>query len=298
MLIKTYTLLFLISLFNLTSFAQNSSDIISIDVKKSGGKLELIPESETKITDRKGYDNQPSFINDKQLAFSSADEKGNFDIIIYNFETGKFTNLTKTPNQNEYSPRITDCGLYVSTVIVEEGGLQRLWLYPTNFGEPELLYDDILPVGYYDWYDNKAAMFVLGQPNSLVYPYSKSDVMTISQNIGRSVLRRPKTSLISYIDKNSINDKLGLKSYSIKGFDLKKKEIITLGSTKGLVEDFIWLDKNHLLSSEGNSLFIRHYKKDKWYKIGEINLSNHQKISRLAYTPKLKKIVVVMDRID
>lgn len=298
MLKKIYTLLVLISLFNLTSYAQNSSDIIAVDVRKSGLKMELIPETETKITDRKGYDNQPNFINDKQLAFSSADENGNFDIIIYNFDTGKFTNLTKTPNQNEYSPRITDCGLYVSAVTVEEGGLQRLWLYPTNFGEPELLYDDILPVGYYDWYDNKAAMFVLGQPNSLVYPYSKSDILTISQNIGRSVVKRPKTSIISYIDKNSVIEKLGLKSYSIKGFDLEKKESVDLGSTKGLVEDFIWLDKNHLLTSEGNSLFIRKYNEETWHKIGEVNLSNYQKISRLAYSPKLKKIVIIMDRMD
>ena len=82
MLKKIYTLLVLISLFNLTSFAQNSTDIIAIDVKKSGLKMELIPETETKITDRKGYDNQPNFINDKQLAFSSADENGNFDFSV------------------------------------------------------------------------------------------------------------------------------------------------------------------------------------------------------------------------
>lgn len=295
---KTYALLFFISIFYLTSYAQNSTDIIAIDVHKSGSKIKLIPKTETKITDRKGYDNQPNFINDKQLAFSSADEKGNFDIIIYNFETGKFTNLTKTPNQNEYSPRITDCGLYVSAVTVEEGGQQRLWLYPTNFGEPEVLYNDILPVGYYDWYDNKAAMFVLGQPNSLVYPYSKSDVLTISKNIGRSIVKRPKTSIISYIDKNTSIEISNTKAFAIKGFDLKKKENIDLGYTKGLVEDFIWLDRKHLLTSEGNSLFVRKYNEKIWHKIGEINLSNHQKISRLTYSSKLNKIIIVMNRID
>ncbi len=276
--------------------AQNNSDIISIDVKKSGSKIQLVPGTIQKITDRAGYDNQPSFINDKQLAFSSADEAGNFDIIIYNFETGKFTNLTRTKNQNEYSPRLTDCGLYISAVTVEEGGKQRLWLYPTNFGEPELLYDDIAPVGYYDWYDNKAAMFVLGRPNSLVYPYSKDEKLTISQNIGRTIRKQPRTSIISFVDKNTVTEKDGVKSYAIKGFDLEKREMIDLGMTKGTVEDFIWLDKKHLLSSDGKSLYVRNIKDRQWTKVGEIKLDGYQNISRLDYSKKLGKVVVVMDR--
>ncbi len=177
------------------AFTQISTDLIAVDVKVTGSKLTISAGSEFLITNRPLYDNQPAFINDIQMAFSAADEKGNHDIIIYNFESAKFTNLTKTADLNEFSPSLTDCGLYVSAVTVEEDGKQRLWLYPTNFGEPELLYDDIEPVGYYDWYDNKAAMFVLGQPNKLVYPYSKSDVLTINENVGRAIKKRPKTSI-------------------------------------------------------------------------------------------------------
>ncbi|MFD2036656.1 TolB family protein [Belliella marina] len=298
MIKKNCLLLFLVLLIKLNGYSQNSTDIIAIDVRKSGGKIEMIPGSEVKITDRKGYDNQPSFINDKQLAFSSGDEKGNFDIIIYNFENNKFTNLTKTPNQNEYSPRITDCGLYVSAVTVEESGKQRLWLYPTNFGEPELLYDDILPVGYYDWYDNRAAMFVLGDPNSLVYPYSKDDILTISQNIGRTVRKRPKSSEISYIDKNNRSRETETESFNINGFDLEKKVKVTYGNTLEKKEDFIWIDKNYLLTSRGKEIFVRKSSDTSWKKIGEVKLDGYGDISRLDYSPKLKKIVVVMDRID
>ena len=289
-------LLFLIVYFN--SFSQNSTDIISIDVKKSGGKIQLVKGSETKITDRKGYDNQPSFINDKQLAFSSADDKGNFDIIIYNFENSKFTNLTKTPNQNEYSPRITDCGLYVSAITVEEDGKQRLWLYPINFGEPELLYDDILPVGYYDWYDNKAAMFVLGNPNRLVYPYSKDDIFTIKENIGRSIRKRPKSSEMSYVDKNKTIDQGSGKVFLINGYDLEKRESLSYGNTLDENEDFIWIDKNHLLSSKGTELFVRKFNESAWRKIGDVGISGYGKITRLDYSKKLGKIVVVLDRLD
>jgi Tol biopolymer transport system component len=118
--------------------AQGSFDLIAVDLKKQTGKWTLNINSVEKITDRDLYDNQPAFINDKQMAFSAADDKGNHDIIIFNFESRKFTNLTKTADRNEFSPSLTDCGLYVSAVTVEPDGKQRLWLYPTNFGEPRV----------------------------------------------------------------------------------------------------------------------------------------------------------------
>lgn len=296
MILKKIILCVSISIVSLGGKAQSSHDLISVDIKKTGSKISLVKGSEFKITDRKEYDNQPDFINDKQLAFSSADEKGNHDIIIYNFESGKFTNLTKTPNQSEYSPSITDCGLYVSAITVEEDGKQRLWLYPTNFGEPELLYDDILPVGYYDWYDNKAAMFVLGQPNQFVYPYSKSEILTISQNIGRSIQKRPKSSIVAYLDKNDTKEIAGEKAFGIKGFDLEKRTFESYGYTLPGAEDFIWLDKNLLLMGKGNALFVRKVNEDDWEYNGSVQINNYQNISRMAFSDKLKKLVVVMER--
>ncbi|RZS97117.1 hypothetical protein [Cecembia calidifontis] len=279
-----------------TSFSQVPTDLIAVDVKVTGANLKIFPETTVKITDRKAYDNQPNFINEKQMAFSAADDKGNHDIIIYNFESKKFTNLTKTNDKSEYSPSLTDCGLYVSAVTVEEDGKQRLWLYPTNFGEPELLYDDIEPVGYYDWYDNKAAMFVLGTPNSLVYPYSKGEIFTISQNVGRSIKRKPKSSIITYIDKNIVKEINGLKSYAIKGFDIEKRTYQDFGFTYPGSEDFIWLNHHLILMGSGNQLFVRKANSKEWELAGSIHINGYKNISRIAYSPKLKKLVVVMNR--
>ncbi|MCL6257483.1 hypothetical protein M3O96_00165 [Aquiflexum sp. TKW24L] len=284
-------------LLSINAFAQGSFDLIAIDLKKSNGKLVLDYNTITLITDRPLYDNQPAFINDIQMAFSAVDEKGNNDIIIYNFEKDKFTNLTKTPDRNEFSPSLTDCGLYVSAVTVEPDGKQRLWLYPTNFGEPELLYDDIEPVGYYDWYDNKAAMFVLGQPNKLVYPYSKSELVTISENVGRSVKKRPKTSIITYIDKNVSKEVDGVKSYAIKGFDIEKRAYVDYGFTFPGSEDFIWLDNQLILMGKGDDLYIRKPEKEDWEKAGSIILEGYQNITRMAYSDKLRKLVMVMERV-
>jgi len=293
---QVFCLTITLSLLTFSTFSQVSTDLIVVDAKVTGRTLKVSPESLFNLTDRKSYDNQPAFINNWQMAFSAADDKGNHDIIVYNFESKKFTNLTKTSQISEYSPSLTDCGLYVSAVTVEEDGKQRLWLYPTNFGEPELLYDDIEPVGYYDWYNNKAVMFVLGSPNKLVYPYSKSDILTIGQNVGRSVKKRPGTSIVTYVDKNISQQINGLMAFAIKGFDLEKRIYFDYGFTLPGSEDFIWLDKNHLLMAKGSELFLKKTTDDSWKLTGNITLDSHEKISRMAYSKPLKKLVLTMER--
>jgi hypothetical protein len=288
--------LFLLTINIDTLYAQVNTDLVVLDVKVSASKIHVYSRTAKPITNRNAYDNQPAFINEKQLAFSAADDKGNHDIIIYDFESEKFTNLTKTPNTSEFSPALTDCGLFISAVTVEEDGKQRLWLYPTNFGEPELLYDDIEPVGYYDWYDNKAAMFVLGNPNTLVYPYSKEEVLLIDENVGRSIKRKPKSSIITYIDKNNPIEEEGEVTYQILGFDIEKRTHHQYGYTLPGAEDFIWLNKNLLLIGRGNQFYFRKAHDEEWTAEGNIQLQSHEGISRMAYSHKLKKLVVVMDR--
>lgn len=203
--------------------AQSSCDLILLETKKLFGNFSIIPGSAQKLTDREGYDNQPSFINNDQVAFSSIDENGNSDIIVYSFDTEEFMNMTRTTSKSEFSPRLTDCGQYISAVTVEEDSTQRLWLYPINFGEPELLYDDLSPVAYYAWYDNIAAMSLLGDPNKLVYPYSREQVAELAENVGNCIQTRPKTSEITYIDKGTSVVLNGKETFEIKSYDLEEK---------------------------------------------------------------------------
>lgn len=297
MLLKVlWSFLLLFVTLTMPLLAQVNTDLIVMDIQIKGSKATVYHRTAKPLTNRAAYDNQPNFINKKQLAFSAADEKGNHDIIIYNFESEKFTNLTKTPNTSEYSPALTDCGLYVSAVTVEEDGKQRLWLYPTNFGEPELLYDDIEPVGYYDWYDNKAAMFVLGNPNTLVYPYSKSEVLTIDKNVGRSIRRKPKSSIITYVDKNNPQEKDGKMVYPILGFDIEKRTHHKYGYTLPGSEDFIWLNHKLMLMGSGNQVFYKKALDEAWRLAGKVELPGYSDISRMAYSDKLKKLVLVLNR--
>ena len=279
-----------------TLHAQAASDLWVVDTEGKGGKIKLLTSTSKPLTNRPEYDNQPNFINDLELVFSAADQKGNHDIILYSFRTGNFTNLSKTPDRSEYSPNLTDCKQYISAVVVEPDGKQRLWLYPIIGEAPELLYDDIAPVGYYDWYDNKAAMFVLGEPNRLIYAKAKGDLLEISKNVGRSIKTRPKTSQISFLDRNTINKSDNLEEVSIKGYDLKKGKTFDLGFGLPGSQDFIWLDKNHLLMARDNEIFIRKVGDSQWKSLGKIESSTHQNITRMAYSADQNKLIVVMNR--
>lgn len=279
-----------------TLHAQATSDLWVVDTEGKGGKIKLLTATAKPLTNRPEYDNQPNFINDSELVFSAADQKGNHDIILYSFRTGNFTNLSKTPDRSEYSPNLTDCKQYISAVVVEPDGKQRLWLYPIIGEAPELLYDDIAPVGYYDWYDNKAAMFVLGEPNKLVYARGKGNVQEISKNIGRSVKKRPNTSEIAYLDRNDLKSTSEGDQVSIKSINLKTNTTESFGYTLSGSQDLIWIDKNQLLMAKGNEVFIKNVRDSDWLSLGKIESSTHQNITRMAYSPELNKLVFVMNR--
>ena len=267
-----------------------------VDTQGKGSKLVLLPTTASLLTNRPEYDNQPSFINDSELIFSAADEKGNHDLILYSFRTKKFTNLTKTPDRSEYSPSMTECGSYFAAVVVEPDGKQRLWLYPVTGEAPELLYEDILPVGYYDWYEAKAAMFVLGEPNSLVYARGKGSVDTLDTSIGRTVKKRPGTAEITYIDrKNSIKSPEG-EQFAIASYNLKTGIRKTYGYALPGSQDFIWIDKSHLAMAKGDEVYVKPITKSDWISAGKIESATHQGISRMAYSPEGNRFVLVMNR--
>lgn len=276
--------------------AQGSFDLWVIDTKGKGSKFNILEETAKPLTNRPEYDNQPNFINDSELVFSAADKNGNHDIILYSFRTGNFTNLSRTTDRSEFSPTLTDCGQYVSAVVMEPDSTQRLWLYPINLGEPELLYDDIAPVGYYDWYDNKAAMFILGSPNKLIYARAKGDLLQIDEHIGRAIKRRPKTSQISYLSMRSPKENASGLELPIRTYDIENGKTAVLGFGLPGALDFIWLDNNFMLMAQGNNLYKKKSNRAEWEFVGAIESSTHQNITRMAYSPDLDKLIVVMQR--
>lgn len=292
-----YTLLLVsLSSFSGIVLAQGGFDLWVVETSGKSGNLKIHPETAYALTDRPEYDNQPSFINEYQMVFSAADENDNFDIIVYNFNSKKFTNMSRTSDRNENSPTITDCGMYISAVVSEPDKKQRIWLYPINFEPAELLYDDIEPVGYYDWYDNKAAMFVLGDPNTLVYARGRNDLIEIDSNVARSIKKRPKTSEITYLSTADFRNVADQQAYLLKSYDIETGERAEYGFGLEGSQDFIWLDKKYLLMAKGNNIYKRKYTDNNWELMGTIQSDTHQNISRMAYSEDLDLLVVAMER--
>ncbi|WP_210489308.1 TolB family protein [Rufibacter aurantiacus] len=79
-------------------------------VKLKAGKETLQAGTPTNITQRPGYDNQPSFTPDgKSILFTSQRDGQQTDIFQYTLAGKKTVQLTNTP-EAEYSPLVTPDG--------------------------------------------------------------------------------------------------------------------------------------------------------------------------------------------
>ena len=123
------------------------------------------------ITNRPGYDNQPSFTPDSRaILFTSIREDGQSDIYRYDIASKAIARVTSTP-ESEYSATVMPGGQRFSVIRVEHDSTQRLWSFALDGSDPQLLVLAALkPVGYHAWIDpNNLALFVLGNPNALVH---------------------------------------------------------------------------------------------------------------------------------
>ena len=156
------------------------------------------------ITDRAGYDNQPSFTSDqKGVFFTSVRDDAQADIYRYDIATKQTTRVTTTAPESEYSATPIDGGRAISIVRVERDSAQRLWRFPLDGSAPSVILERVRPVGYHAWADDHTlALFVLGSPNTLQLADTRSGAAeTLASGIGRSLHRIPGTNRISFVRK-------------------------------------------------------------------------------------------------
>lgn len=287
--------------------AQNAlpdTDIFICDVEFKKGKYSF--KNLKNITNRTGYDNQPQFIDNQTILYTSIREDGQADIYQINLTTGKITQVTSTP-EDEYSPTLMPDGKHISTVRVEADSTQRLWKFP--LGKPDsfsLVLPDVKGVGYHEWInDSMLALFMLGNPFTLQLANTNSKLQpaVLDSFIGRSI-QCNKNGTLFYVSKRD-SDVWCIKS---RYFGSEKTDLSVLDYYERIgssvffcgyqVEDFFYTSDNALWFGNKSKL-IRIYLKPKnkqeenHLEVFDFKGTPAENFYRIAISPDGKKLALV-----
>jgi len=245
------------------------------------------------ITDRAGYDNQPSFTDDQRgVFFTSVRDDAQADIYRYDLGTKRTSRVTTTAPESEYSATAIDGGSAISVVRVERDSTQRLWRFPLSGGAPTVILERVRPVGYYAWADDHTlALFVLGSPNTLQLANTRTgNSDTIATNIGRSLHRIPGTHRISFVRKAAPTE------WWIESLDPASRETTRLVRLPDGVEDYAWLPDGAILCGRDTKLLRWSGKAgDEWREIADLGTAGVKGITRLAVSARGDRIAFVAD---
>lgn len=269
--------------------APPDTELFLVDLTRSGQALQV--GSPRNITQRKGYDNQPSFTPDgRAVLYTSAREDGQTDIYRYDLRQQTNTPLTRTP-ESEYSPTVTPDRNYFSVIRVEKDQTQRLWKFPiSGAGNPVLVLGNVKPVGYHCWLTpDSLALFILGKPNSLqLARVSTGDTVRLAGNIGRSLHNVPGKKAVSFVHKRTTTD------WTISQLDRQTRQISPMVPTLPGSEDFVWTPDGTLLMGQGAALYqCRPGNGTGWTKLADFSAAGITQITRLAIDPRGKTLVFV-----
>ena len=271
------------------------TDIWVMELNEGAGAVTL--GDPTRITDRAGYDNQPSFARGGDyLLFTSIDEAGQADIYRYIFDDGSRLRVTRTAPESEYSATIMPSGSRFSAIRVEADSTQRLWSFTLTGSDPRVLFTDIAPVGYHAWIDaNTVVLFVLGSPATLhVADRESLTSEVVTEGIGRSLHKVPGKKAASFLQwEGSGRDRIGI----IKILDLATREIEVVGEALPGNEFYAWTPGGQILSGEGTKIY-RLIPGDEagWQEVADVGSAGIHGITRLAVSPEGDRLAVVGNR--
>ena len=146
---------------------------------------------------------------------------------------------------------------HISAIRVEADGTQRLWQFTSDGQQPQLLLNDIKPVGYHAWTDAQTlALFVLGQPATLQLADRRTGkAETLARNIGRSLQMIPLRGTVSFVEREPAADSTA--TLHIRELDPKTRAITPLvdapaGSRDA---DLAWAPDGLLLMAKDDALY-------------------------------------------
>ena len=268
-------------------YAQSSTELYLFDFLSKNNKYVIA--NPVNISKNPGYDNQPSFTkNGRHILFSST-RNNQTDIVSYNIRTDKKKWLTKTEG-GEYSPLQIGSSNSFSAIRLDPNGYQRLYKYSMYSKNSKELVKD-LKIGYHLWVGrNELVSFVLGDPVTLQHSNLKTGENKILDiNIGRAIHKLPKSGLVAYISKKQ-------KPWTVNTIDLENGSIKKMTSSLKGSEDFAVTKSGVLIMGRGSNLYSFDPKEQMgWVQIADLADHGLDGITRLAISPKMDKIVIVVN---
>ena len=274
-----------------------STDIFLAPVRIDRGQL--VVGTPVNVTNRPGYDNQPSFTPDSRaLLFTSVRADAQADIYRYELQNKSVSRVTTTP-ESEYSATVFGDGSRFSVIRVEADSTQRLWSFRLDGTDPRLVFAGFKPVGYHAWVDSTTvAMFLLGRPNALVLADTRGGPPdTLARDVGRSLLPLPKGDGFSFL-QHAKDSSWILTAVDVRGSGRERRTMTMPLVRMPAGADYItWVAPAVAISGSGSKLFIWRGsdKSAQWTELADLTKAGLTHISRLALSPDHRWLAIVAD---
>lgn len=277
--------------------APPSTDIYLLPLRVVNGAPKL--GAPVNITNRPGYDNQPSFTPDsKAILFTSVRADAQADIYRYDLASKATTRITST-SESEYSATVYGDGTRFSAIRVEADSTQRLWSFRLDGSDPRVLFEAIKPVGYHAWVDSTTvAMFLLGRPNALVLADTRGGAVdTLARDVGRSLLPLPKGDGFSFL-QHAKDSSWILTAVDVRGSGRDRRTVAMPLVRMPPGADYIaWIAPIDAITGSGSKLLIWRgsEKTAQWTQLADLTGAGLTHISRLALSPDHRWLAIVAE---
>lgn len=267
--------------------AQDGSELFLVRLKP--GNV-LRTDSVIRITNRIGYDNQPSFVpNSSLIRYTVIDSTRHAHIWGYDLAQRAAAPITRTNPESEYSATAIPGSDRFSVVRVEADSSQRLWSFAADGSDPRIVLEAIKPIGYHAWIDqNTVAAFVLGSPPTLqVIDVPSGITRIVARNVGRAIQKVPNRRAFSYVQNNADS------TASIFIYDVDASAAREFTKTLPGNEYHVWLSNGTLISASGSVLYQWRAGDRGWNLLADLSAANITGITRLALSPDEQSLLVV-----
>ena len=277
-----------------------ATEVFVAPLSIAAGKPTLGPA--TNISNSPGYDNQPFFAPDgRALFFTSA--RGTLaakcgspqtDVYRYDLQAGTVARVTET-SDCEYSPTVTPDGRHLSVIQVEPDGTQRLWRFTIDGKQPQVVLENVKPVGYHAWLDERTlALFVLGQPATLqIADVATGTTQVAASNIGQSLQRIPGGG-VSFVQQPGEGAARTLTIMKVVTSAGKPVVSRLVEAPAGAAQAHLaWAPDGTLLMAHDGALHAWRAGAAGWERVAELEAAGVRNVTRLAVSPKGDRLALV-----